>query len=70
MKTTLTAFRHDVVGPRGGAKRVHAIERDGIVLFDNGSRRQAQSFFFLEETRLTKLGYDVVVKTRNWYGKD
>lgn len=67
----LTAFRHKIAGPRGGEKIVHAVERDGEVIFDNGSRREAQSAHYAEQRKIEAAGgcIDPDHLTRNWLGK-
>ena len=68
-KIMLTAFRHKIVGPKGGIKIVHAVKREETIVFDNGSRLEAQRAFITEQQRLESLGYEVEVMTQDWYGK-
>ena len=68
---SLICFRRKVVGPKGGIKIDHCVELDGVTIFENGTRRQAQIRWDQERVRLNSEGdeVDFDVVSRDWYGK-
>jgi hypothetical protein len=71
MQHSLVCFRHKVKGPKGGEKIVHAVELDGKVIFDNGSRREAQSVWIAKRREIIASGntIDDDNVARDWMGK-